>query len=91
MKIISIETCTDKYAVGYVDDGEFYMGFEVKPNQPPAFGNYFPKKEFRNLAEFAAILGKFDPDYFVLEKPIKIDELTFENVREAFVADERFK
>jgi hypothetical protein len=91
MKIISIETCTNKHANGYIDDGEFYMGFEVRPNKPPVFGNYFAKKEFKNLAEFAAILGKFDPDCFVLEKPIEIEELTFEKVRELFLADERFK
>lgn len=91
MKVISIETCHKQFINGFVDDGESYKSFEVEPGKPASFGFPFPKKDYKSLAHFAGVIGKFDPDCFVLEEPIEVSPFTFDKVREVFLTDERFK
>jgi len=91
MKILSIETCSAKSIIGYVDDGQAFKSFELTPDSPPVFGPDFPKQDFRDLEHFAGVIGKFDPHAFILAMPIEIEELSFKEIRKIFLTDERFE
>ena len=82
MKLISIEDCQD-CMTGFIDDGDVYRSFTLRENNELRFNRDYPKERYADYDTFATIFGKFDPYVFFLKEPVEIDDLTFENLREA--------
>jgi hypothetical protein len=91
VKILSIETCTEDLINGYLDDGESYRDFSLRPGNVVKYGPAIPKRDFRDLEHFAGVIGKFDPYALVLEEPIEVEGLEFERVRAIVLSDPRFR
>jgi hypothetical protein len=90
MKIVSISDWNDKLIAGYVDDGRSYKYFSLTPGGGVEYGKPMPKRRFKNLEWFAEVIGKFDPDAFVLEEPIPVNRLDFRELTNLLSKDKRF-
>lgn len=80
MLLLSIETCNEEIVNGYLDDGENYRGFVIRPGKPIKYDGCFPKRDYRDLEHFAGVIGKFDPYAFILKDPIEIESPDFETL-----------
>jgi hypothetical protein len=90
MKIVSISEWNDRLIMGYVDDGRSYKGFHLTPDGVE-YDKPMPKKQFKSLEHFAGVIGKFDPDAFVLDDPLVVGRMDFAELSELLRGDERFE
>lgn len=94
MKLISITVWTPNGIAGYVDDGRNYKRFDLDAGAGAAvWGPSFAKRKYKSLRWFAEVIGKFDPDAFVLNKPLPIDAAALKdfNALDAILrSDKRF-
>ena len=92
MKIVSISGWTGESISGYVDDGRSYKGFHLTLDGV-SYRKPMPKRRWglTSLELFAGVIGKFDPDAFVLEEPIEVGRLDFRALDDLLSKDGRFE
>jgi hypothetical protein len=80
MKLISITAWTPEVIAGYVADTRNYKHFHLWAKaQAAIWGPPMPRRRYKSLRWFAEVIGKFDPDAFVLDKPLVIDAAVLNN------------
>jgi len=67
-----------------VDDGPFYRRLLIKQDGTIRPEWDYPKKDYKGLDHFAAILGKFIPWLFFYKRPEPLKSLAYDDVHDAF-------
>ena len=90
-KIVSISGWGNESISGYVDTGRSYRGFTLSPGGVE-YGKPMPKKRWglTSPEQFAGVIGKFDPDAFVLKRPLVVKRLNFKELDGVLSGDPRF-
>ena len=75
MKIISLDILNNnKGYEGFLDDGVDYVKFVF--HDKLKYIKRYPKKEYKDYAHFAAIIGKFDPYSFFFSKGFFVNSVS---------------
>jgi len=80
MKLLGIETNTDKVVAGYAQDGKKYLRFALSPKSELSRVT-FEVKDYRSYKHFAEAMSNFDHRTRFLERPVHLPALTFESAR----------
>jgi hypothetical protein len=83
MKVISIPGVGKDTARAIVENEKSYDDIVVTRAGGMELIRTFPKDEYGDYDKFWNIMGKWDPDFEFLKKPIEIKEISFNSFKEA--------
>lgn len=76
-RIVSLDIGTGGVLSGWLETAGEYWKFHAEENE---IYIKFDRMPFKDLDHFAGVIGKFDPYASCLAEPIRIDELTYDDL-----------
>ena len=82
VEIVSIAKAGDEFE-GMVAFDTKYISF-ITRGKKIEYGAEYKKTDYHDYEHFAAVIGKFNPYTFFLEKPIKVESVTRDSIEGAW-------